>query len=75
MTVAVNYTVDENSDYSTNEDYQALYLHLQGIPIEQIAHTLNRSAKTEVLINRLGTTDLMKIQIKHYRDQYGLKPI
>jgi transposase len=28
------------------ERYQALYLHLQGTPSEQIAHTLNRSAKT-----------------------------
>jgi transposase len=28
------------------ERYQALYLHLQGIPPEQIAQTLNRSAKT-----------------------------
>jgi RNA-directed DNA polymerase len=29
----------------------------------------------EVLINRLGITDLMKIKINRYRDQYGLKPV
>lgn len=29
----------------------------------------------EVLINRLGITDLMKIKINQYRDQYGLKPV
>ncbi|MGW8956691.1 helix-turn-helix domain-containing protein [Paenibacillus sp. NPDC055715] len=29
-----------------HERYQTLYLYLQGTEIEQIAHTLNRSAKT-----------------------------
>jgi hypothetical protein len=29
----------------------------------------------EVLINRLGITDLMKIKINRYRDQYGLEPV
>jgi RNA-directed DNA polymerase len=40
---------------------------------ELIHHT--NSETIEVLINRLGITDLMKLKINEYRDKYGLEPV
>jgi RNA-directed DNA polymerase len=41
--------------------------------VQLIRHTHKETM--EVLINRLGITDLMKIKINQYRDQYGLEPV
>ena len=41
--------------------------------VQLIQHTHKETI--EVLINRLGITDLMKIKINQYRDKYGLEPV
>lgn len=40
---------------------------------ELVHHTHNETI--EVLINKLGITDLMKIKINQYRDKYGFEPV
>jgi transposase len=48
------------------ERYQALYLHLQETQMEQIAHTLNRSAKTvKGYIQAYKTGGLPGLQMNH----------
>lgn len=48
------------------ERYQALYLHLQGTQVEQIAHALNRSAKTiKGYIQAYETRGLAGLQMNH----------
>jgi RNA-directed DNA polymerase len=42
--------------------------------VNELIHDTNKET-IEVLMNRLGITDLMKIKINQYREKYGLKPV
>ncbi|WP_083442829.1 helix-turn-helix domain-containing protein [Paenibacillus sp. IHB B 3415] len=48
------------------ERYQTLYLYLQGAEVEEIAHTINRSAKTvKGYIGAYETGGLSGLQMNH----------
>jgi RNA-directed DNA polymerase len=42
--------------------------------VQQLIHQTHKET-IDVLMNRLGITDLMKIKVNQYREQYGLEPI
>lgn len=49
-------------------------LRILQIEVHQLIHHTNKET-IDVLINRLGITDLMKTKVNQYREKCGLEPV